>query len=477
MTRRGIPLVLAALAWFSCVWFGSWELNPNTAVRLFAAIRIVEDGTATIDPFAPLTIDKAVFGDHAYLDKAPGMTLTALPAVALADRWTGERADRFAPLASDPGFARYLRVRLRLAVAIGPAVLTALAAAALYGLALALTGSATAALFAALGYALGTPAWGWSTTLLGHAPVAALYVIALWAFERAAVRGRAGAAALGGVALGWAVTVEYQAAIAGTALALFALWRFRHAPARWLLAGAAALGGLAGLAPLVGYNLFAFGTPFRLGYQGVVGFEGMHQGLFGLTAPNPRVLWEITFGLRRGLLWVAPVLVLAVPGLFGLAAARRSRALGIAAAATVAIVLLVNAAYVYWDGGNATGPRLTIPAVGLLALGLAPFWASLRTRQERRLAAGMLAVSVLVNATIAAGDIFTPPWATSPFAWIWRERLVTGDITSLGRDLWGWPGWTGPAIWAAVALPALLWLTRAARLRDGGPRVRTFMAA
>ncbi len=78
----------------SCAWFGSWEFNPNNATRLFAAIRMVEDGTATIDPLAHLTIDKAQFGAHAYLDKAPGMTLMALAPVALTDLVTGDRAAR-----------------------------------------------------------------------------------------------------------------------------------------------------------------------------------------------------------------------------------------------------------------------------------------------------------------------------------------------------------------------------------------------
>ena len=63
--------------------------------------------------------------------------------------------------------------------------------------------------------------------------------------------------------------------------------------------------------PLFAYNLVAFGTVWKLGYQGVVGFEGMNQGLFGLGWPRPVVLWEIIFGTMRGLVWVAPVLLLA----------------------------------------------------------------------------------------------------------------------------------------------------------------------
>jgi len=89
---RGVRPLLFLLVWLSVAWFGSWELNPNNATRMFAALSLVEQGDATIDEYAPLTIDKAQFGPHAYLDKAPGMTLMALPAVAIVDRWSGTTA-------------------------------------------------------------------------------------------------------------------------------------------------------------------------------------------------------------------------------------------------------------------------------------------------------------------------------------------------------------------------------------------------
>ena len=47
---RGVRIVLFALVWLSCVWFGSWERNDNQATRKYAAIGLVERGDASSDP-------------------------------------------------------------------------------------------------------------------------------------------------------------------------------------------------------------------------------------------------------------------------------------------------------------------------------------------------------------------------------------------------------------------------------------------
>ena len=362
----------------------------------------------------------------------------------------------------DAGLGRFLRVRTRLAAATGPALLTAIAAALLFDLTLGLGAGRAGALFAALGFGLGTPVWGWSTTLFGHAAVAALYVIAAWAGARAE---RPQMAALAGAALGWAVVVEYQAVLAGSAIGLWIVWRLRHG--RWGALAIFLAGGVAALLPLAVYNVVAFGTPFRLGYQGVVGWEGMNQGLFGLTVPNPHVVLEITFGPRRGLFWVAPVLMFAPRGLWKLARDKATRDVGWMAIAVVVVTLLVNAAYVYWDGGNSTGPRLAMPMVGLLALGLAAFWTG-AGRAERIAATAVLGVSIAINAAIASAEILAPPTFRFPvWSAVLAGRFGRGDLTTVASEWWGWSPWAGFALWAAVALPAIVWLACRPPLRRG----------
>ncbi|WP_267381345.1 MULTISPECIES: hypothetical protein [unclassified Sphingomonas] len=464
MTRARMRVALFLFVWASCCWFGSWEFNPNNATRLFASVGLVERGSAAIDRMAATTIDKSRFGAHFYLDKAPGMTLMALPAVALADALTQDREAAHPADVNDHGLARYYRLRLRLAVATGPALLTALAAVLLYEIGIAITGSAAAGLFAAIGYALGAPIWGWSTTVFGHSSVAALYVVALWAGWQGP-RLRHGFCA--GLALGWAVGIEYQAVLAGAAIGIWIVWRAWHRPAHWRLYAAMLLGGLIAAVPIAAYNGVAFGTVFRIGYSGVVGYEGMRHGLFGLGLPRPVLLWEITFGVHKGLFWIAPALLMALRGLAMLERCTATQGLARTAAAVVAIVLLVNAAYYYWDGGNATGPRHAMPLIGALAIGFAPFWAALRSRGARIAALAVMGLSIVLNAVIAAAEILSPPQFTFP---IWsaviRDRFLQGDMRTWPSEWLGWSPWTGFALYVALAVPALLLLARAACRAD-----------
>ncbi|MBB5699044.1 hypothetical protein [Sphingomonas yantingensis] len=446
-------ILLFALVWLSAAWFGSWHWNPNSAVRLFAAIGIVERHDAAIDRFEALTIDKARFGAHFYLDKPPGMTLMAMPVVALTDAATGDSAEDKVLATTDPVFDRYMKLRQWLAAAAINATLLALAAVALMDIGRRVTGSAGAGAFGALAFALGTPLWGWATTLFGHCAVASLLVIAVRLVLKGTGDDRSRAdAPLAGLALGWALVIEHSALLFALPVGIFALWRLRAAPrieaAR--AAGGAVLAGTAAMIPLLAYNLFAFGTPFRLGYEGVVGWEGMQQGLFGLTYPHVAVLGEVLAGTHRGMLWVAPVLLAALPGLW-LLWRRGWRDLAVLAAVGAAAAFLYNASYVYWDGGNSTGPRHAMPAVAFLSLALPGVWAAAGLAGRAALSA-LLAGSVAINLTIAAAEI-TAPWSADNALvdGVWRERFWPGYLRTVPNEFFGWTPWQGLAMWAVAA--------------------------
>ena len=399
-----------------------------------------------------------------------------------------------------------MQLRLRLAVAMSVAVLTALAAVLLFDLATGITGSPQAGLVTALGYALATPVWGWSTTLFGHAPVGALLLIATWAIwrgtsgerepERAANRWNpairdqardhkeyeAGGVSeetppassrwryplIAGGALGWAVIIEYPAVISATPIVLWAIWRTRHLawPLRARLFGlAAATACITALLPLICYNEIAFGTVFKVGYSGVVGFDGMNQGFFGLTYPKLAVLGEITFGTARGLFWLAPILFLAPYGVARLIRAPETRDLGVLAATITVIVLLYNASYVYWDGGASTGPRHSIPMVGFLALGIAPLWRDWRAT-GRGWIAGLIGSGMFLNLAVAAVEIAAPSEFPFPLANPILKGFMRGEIHDLPGEYWGWRPAIGLVLWLVIAVPL------ADRDRATGPLAR-----
>lgn len=468
---HGVAIGLFLLVWLSCVWFGSYEGNPNSATRMFAAISLVERGDATIDEFETLTIDKAEFKGHIYTDKMPGMTLLAMPSVWVANAVTGERSDGFRYGLRDPAFGDFLRLRQLLTIATTSAILIALAAVLLLDMAAGITGSAKAGLVAALSYAMATPAWGWSTTLFGHAPVGALLLIAAWAVWR----GTSGPRELArlrypimlGATLGLALLIELTAVFPASVIGLWAIWRTRALPPgeKLRLAAITALSGAVLFSPMLVYNQIAFGQWFRIGYQGVVGFDGMNQGLFGLTYPRLDILFQLIAGPHRGLIFVAPILILAPIGLSRMIRTPAMRDLGIMAAALAIVMLLYNASYFYWNGGFSTGPRHAMPAMAFLALGLGPLWTG-SGRGARRWIGGLLAISAFVNLAIAAAEVTAPDSIAFPLWDPILKHFLTLQIRTVPSDWWGWKTGFGLALYLVVALP-LFWLVwRGADLSD-----------
>jgi hypothetical protein len=271
--------------------------------------------------------------------------------------------------------------------------------------------SDAAALFAAAALALGTPFFGWSTAFFAHAATGSLLLLAL----ALAVWSRGNTAGwvvpVLGVLLGCTLTTDLVSAPAVAVIALYYLLAVRNGLWSRLVGGS--IGGAVGLLPLLIYNQLVFGSPFTLGYSQVVGFEGMRQGLFGLTVPNPAVVGEVLFGLHRGLLPLAPVLLVLPLGWWRMMRWPDTRPLGLATLGVALSFLLVNASYFYWDGGSSTGPRHLIGMLPVLGVVMAFGWPARRPGQA--VALGLLAVSVMISAACAATYMFADVRFPAPF--------------------------------------------------------------
>ena len=383
MTTRQLRIaaVIGVALFLSYAYFypaGGWNQNSR-----FALIRVIlERHTLQIDDYQLHTGDRALWRDHYYTDKAPGASLVALLPVQAAR--LAARAAGVDP-ASFPGIAWTSYV----AGVATSGLFTVIAALCVFWLALRWGASDGAALFAAAAYGVATPAWAYATLFLGHGQTAGCLMIALVAADLIGERigrERFVPAWIIGLAGGWAVVTEFQAAIPAVFIGLFALARLKPSrdsdagdrsvtpsAERWTVVARIALGVTMAAVPLLAYNTLAFGSPFHLGYASEEGFKELHTGFFGITYPKLSTIRELLVGSYRGLLPLSPLIGVVPLGLWLLGRTER-RAAALVAAGTGVYYLLLNASYFYWEGGWAFGPRQITAALPFLALGLASLW-------------------------------------------------------------------------------------------------------
>lgn len=434
--RVVVPLFVALLLTYA---YGVQSpFNANTVSRMALAICAATQARLSIEPFQHATVDRAFRDGHFYSEKAPGLSLAAVPIVAGVLAATGGAVpDDFVSWPPPPG-APPLTVSYVLLVFVATPLLsgvsTALAACALYLTARRLGRDPTAALVAALAFALGTPAWGWATAFLGHALAGALAFIA-FALTISRLEGaRAGLPGwiAVGLLLGYSVLTEYPmvvaaAIVSGTAL----LGARRHGAAVNATLGIA-LGAALPAVALFSYNRAVSGSWLSLPYEYVVGWEGIRQGFMGLTYPRAEALWGILFSQRRGLLWLSPICAL-VP--FAFWRARRAMP-ALYWGATLAIVLyfvLFNASYVYWDGGSSTGPRYLTPALAFACLPLA--WAWGEGWRARAPVVAALAASVALSFACASTTMAAPGRLSRPLLELVLPSVLAGDVSNLSSVL------------------------------------------
>lgn len=376
--------------------------------RLGLTISMVGSGRLDIDRFAEWTVDKALFQGHYYADKPPGLSILAIPAVigtALATRILGGEVD---------SIAAYIRFATVATIAVNGLV-SAFATVALFFTAIRLGATRTGALFAAGTLAFATPFFGWSTAFFAHSVSGSLLMFAAaaitFSFAGKAPQSQPPSFLFGlglGTLLGYTMVVDLTAApvcLFGGALTVILAARSGTGPF-YRVASGLAVGGFLGLLPLLIYNQLAFGSPFILGYSAVVGFEGMQQGLFGVTWPKIGVAAELLFGLYRGLLPLSPVLALVPVGLHAMWRDANTRVAAGAILLVVCSYLWINASYYYWDGGWSTGPRHLVPMLPISCLALAFAWP--RALWARIITLILLAISLVLSLVCAVAGMFAP---------------------------------------------------------------------
>ena len=348
-------------AWLAGLLFvvvvGPWakELTAQPAARLALTAAVVDRGTIRIDDYERIVgVDRVDRDGHVYSDKAPGQPFLALPFYA-AERLVGADGPEDGPLdgnltqwwvtlwsAAIPG-ALLVALMVRLSAEAGP----------------------RRSVLGAVAIGFGTLLLPFSAELYGHVLATLCAVVAWDLVRRERTPGRALAA---GAMAGLAVVVEYQMVLFVAVLAVFLLVR-----GGWRSAARFAAGGLPFALPLLAYQAAAFGGAFSSSYSEKPSAADAGATIVGV--PDPRQAVEVLVG-ARGLLVFAPVVVVALVGLVrmvrGAPGPRRDDAV---VALTVFIAYLaLQAGWGNPWGGEMPGPRYMIPALPLLAPGLATTW-------------------------------------------------------------------------------------------------------
>jgi hypothetical protein len=127
------------------------------------------------------------------------------------------------------------------------------------------------------------------------------------------------------------------------------------------------------------YNWLRFWSIWE---SGLLARSGTASFLTAFSNPLGVGLYGLLFSPGKGLIWYAPVVVLA-PWAFVLLA-KRHRALVEAFICFVAGYLLLLSKYVVWNGGWDWGPRYLLPCLPLLVIPLGEFIEDLSTKTIRR---------------------------------------------------------------------------------------------
>jgi hypothetical protein len=399
---------------------GGW--NQNSRFNLVRAI--VEQHSIIVDDYVQNTGDLAVRDGHNYCDKAPGVSMLAVPVYAALHPLAGGQRPR----------GRLINAAAYLATVWAVALPAALAVVMLFRLGLMVGASPPAAAAVALVYAFGTLAFPYATLFYGHQLAASVLILAFGLIALARHEGRPFTARrvfAAGLLLGFGVAVEYPGALGLVAVGLYAAAVVR--PRRlllWLIAGMA----VPGLA-LAAYHTAAWGGPLMLPGHFSSDPPRQRGAFMGITWPSADLVGKILFSPTRGLFRFAPWLVLWVPGVIALGRRPRFRAEAAACAAVPLLYLWFNSSLTTsptdWRAGWGLGPRHLVATLPFFGLAVAALFAS-PDRTRRRIAGaalailGALSIGFMFVATAVRPEV--PTWYDRPFADFLWPSFVHGEL-------------------------------------------------
>jgi hypothetical protein len=418
-----IKLFLILLAFYS-YFFPKWDDSDWVAnSRADLVYAIGDERVLYIDDYHINTSDKAFFEGHYYTVGSIGPSLVALPFYMIfkgiaaippakdfleSDQVIVHFENRLNP-ESEPirfNFA-YENLALTFITFFAVSIPSALLGTILFLFTARFTHKDNCAFILGLVYGLGTIAFPYSRALFQHqiaAFGAFVGFVLLWRviYEGASFKWLW----VVGLLFGLTAISEYPVI---PFLSLIFLWAVCKRSIRLQLYRVI-LGALPLFLILMAYDWAAFNTPLPVSYKYHVIHKEVHrQGLMGVTIPSLETLYGLTVSPFRGLFFISPILILAIPGLYFM---WRQKDQGIAVLLTCIIAgfFLYNASYLFWWGGHAIGPRYLVPMLPFMIIPMSLTFNRWLDRLTGRIIIGLLIIFSLFNvwAQTIAGQYYPP---------------------------------------------------------------------
>jgi len=447
-------ILLACYAYFPPRW-ADWNQNS----RLNLVMAVVDRGTLYVDGYInsfTATGDYAAYEGHFYSTKAPGSAFLGIPVYWIYQQLLGEgfttvildvMQSKQAVLETlDPAGTGLLVEKLHAAIVLGllgfvlVSIPSALLGAIIYAFCGEFITSKGVRAAAVLIYGLATITFPYSSAYYGHQIAAVLLFLAFYLAFLIGRSKRALAWALAvGLLLSFAAITEYPATIIAVAIGLYLICK------RPFLRTIAymALGASPAAFLWMAYNLAIFGKPIAFGYRYAPLFREVNTaGFFSLVGPQMEAFWGITFSPYRGLFFLSPILLLALPGFVVLFSRRAWRAEASVSLWACLSFFLFNMSSLMWDGGYAIGPRYLVPMLPFLILPLAAFLEAYGKRKGLVIAVWAAALwSFFAVWSETLGGQHFPDYTRNPLFEYSLPRLISGDFARNAGTILGLPGW------------------------------------
>ena len=431
-----LGLLILIYTYFLPRW-ADWNQNS----RLDLVLAIVDQHTLAIDEYVKNTGDYAIFKEHYYSDKAPGLSFLGIQLY-----WVFKHlVANFIPtpiwqkLAANSAFSAtlntegtglltdkiYFFLSLTFVTFFVVAIPSALLGLMLYRLLARFGLQELLSVELTLAFAIATPVFAYANNFYGHQVVAAaLFAAFLIAFD---LINHSNPLRLFGMGflLALSIITEYPTVLVVAGIGIYALARIPD----WRKWSWIILGGIPPLVLAATYNWMIFGTPLPVGYEHSALWQDVHRiGFFSLTIPSWSALWGITGSPYRGLFFLSPFLLFAFPGFYFWWKRQEYCAEFFLFLWVCVSFLLFNSSSAMWSGGFAVGPRYLVPIIPFLVLPIVYVIRDTRSWWTHGIVSGLIVLSfILVWIETISGQSF-PQFQPNPLVEYSIPHFVSGDI-------------------------------------------------